>query len=149
MSLENNITSKIKEAMKAKDVIRLEALRAIKSSLLLLKTEDRNKEVSEKKEIQVLQKLVKQRKDSASIFREQNRIDLSEPEEAQANVISEFLPDQMSDSEIEIVVINTITQISANGMKDMGKVMGIVSQRLLGKADGKTISKIVKEKLSL
>tara|TARA_B100000780_G_scaffold54556_1_gene34134 strand:+ start:22175 stop:22624 length:450 start_codon:yes stop_codon:yes gene_type:complete len=149
MSLENNITIKIKEAMKAKDVIRLEALRAIKSSLLLLKTEDRNKEVSEKKEIQVLQKLVKQRKDSASIFREQNRIDLSEPEEAQANVISEFLPDQMSDSEIEIVVINTITQISANGMKDMGKVMGIVSQRLLGKADGKTISKIVKEKLSL
>ena len=148
MSLENNITIKIKEAMKAKDVIRLEALRAIKSSLLLLKTEDRNKEVSEKKEIQVLQKLVKQRKDSASIFREQNRIDLSEPEEAQANVISEFLPDQMSDSEIEIVVINTITQISANGMKDMGKVMGIVSQRLLGKADGKTISKIVKEKLS-
>lgn len=149
MSLENNITIKIKEAMKAKDVIRLEALRAIKSSLLLLKTEDRNKEVSEKKEIQVLQKLVKQRKDSASIFREQNRIDLSEPEEAQANVISEFLPDQMSDSEIEIVVISTITQISANGMKDMGKVMGIVSQRLLGKADGKTISKIVKEKLSL
>ena len=149
MSLENNITIKIKEAMKAKDVIRLEALRAIKSSLLLLRTEDRNKEVSEKKEIQVLQKLVKQRKDSASIFREQNRIDLSEPEEAQANVISEFLPDQMSDSEIEIVVNNTVTQISANGMKDMGKVMGIVSQRLLGKADGKTISKIVKEKLSL
>lgn len=148
MSLENNVTSKIKEAMKAKDVIRLEALRAIKSALILLKTEDRNQPILESKEDQVLQKLVKQRKDSASIFREQNRIDLAEPEEAQANIISEFLPKQLSESEIENIVIGVITQISAEGMKDMGKVMGIVSNKLAGKADGKTISNIVREKLS-
>lgn len=148
MSLENNVTSKIKEAMKAKDVIRLEALRAIKSALILLKTEDRNLPIIETKEVQVLQKLVKQRKDSASIFREQNRIDLAEPEEAQANIISEFLPKQLSESEIENVVIEVITQISADGMKDMGKVMGIVSNKLAGKAFGKTISNIVREKLS-
>jgi uncharacterized protein YqeY len=148
MSLENNVTSKLKEAMKAKDVIRLEALRAIKSALILLKTEDRNLPIIETKEVQVLQKLVKQRKDSASIFREQNRIDLAEPEEAQANIISEFLPKQLSESEIENVVIGVITQISAEGIKDMGKVMGIVSNKLAGKADGKTISNIVREKLS-
>ena len=148
MSLENNITSKIKEAMKAKDVIRLQALRAIKASLLVLKTEDRNIEVSETKEIQVLQKLVKQRKDSASIFREQNRIDLAEPEEAQANIISEFLPNQLTEKEIETVVINIISQVGAEGMKDMGKVMGIASANLGGKADGKTISNIVREILS-
>jgi|TARA_B110000263_G_scaffold249256_1_gene266321 uncharacterized protein YqeY len=148
MSLENNVTSKLKEAMKAKDVIRLEALRAIKSALILLKTEDRNQPILETKEVQVLQKLVKQRKDSASIFREQNRIDLAEPEEAQANIISEFLPKQLSESEIENVVIGVITQISAEGIKDMGKVMGIVSNKLAGKADGKTISNIVREKLS-
>ena len=148
MSLENNVTSKIKEAMKAKDVIRLEALRAIKSALILLKTEDRNLPIIETKEVQVLQKLVKQRKDSASIFREQNRIDLAEPEEAQANIISEFLPKQLSESEIENVVIGVITQISAEGIKDMGKVMGIVSNKLAGKAFGKTISNIVREKLS-
>ena len=148
MSLENNITSKIKEAMKAKDVIRLQALRAIKASLLVLKTEDRNVEVSETKEIQVLQKLVKQRKDSASIFREQNRIDLAEPEEAQANIISEFLPNQLTEKEIETVVINIISQVGAEGMKDMGKVMGIASANLGGKADGKTISNIVREILS-
>jgi uncharacterized protein YqeY len=148
MSLENNVTSKIKEAMKAKDVIRLEALRAIKSALILLKTEDRNLPIIETKEVQVLQKLVKQRKDSASIFREQNRIDLAEPEEAQANIISEFLPKQLSESEIENVVIEVITQISADGMKDMGKVMEIVSNKLAGKAFGKTISNIVREKLS-
>jgi hypothetical protein len=148
MSLENNVTTKIKEAMKAKDIIRLEALRAIKSALILLKTEDRNQPILETKEVQVLQKLVKQRKDSASIFREQNRIDLAEPEEAQANIISEFLPKQLSESEIENVVIVVITQISAEGIKDMGKVMGIVTNKLAGKADGKTISNIVREKLS-
>jgi uncharacterized protein YqeY len=148
MSLENNVTSKLKEAMKAKDVIRLEALRAIKSALILLKTEDRNQPILETKEVQVLQKLVKQRKDSASIFREQNRIDLAEPEESQANIISEFLPKQLSESEIENVVIGVITQISAEGIKDMGKVMGIVTNKLAGKADGKTISNIVREKLS-
>ena len=149
MSLENNISNKIIEAMKAKDSIRLEALRAIKTSLLLLKTEDRNQEVSESKEVLILQKLVKQRKDSAIIFRKQNRIDLAEPEEAQAKVISEFLPKQLSELEIEKIVMESISKISAQGMKDMGKVMGILSTKLAGKADGKTISNIVRQKLSL
>jgi len=148
MSLENNISIKIKEAMKSKDVLRLEALRAIKTSLLLLKTEDRNKEVSESDEVLMLQKLVKQRKESAAIFRKQNRVDLAEPEEAQAEVISEFLPEQLSESEIEKIVIETIYKISAQGMKDMGKVMGVLSGKLAGKADGKTISSIVRQKLS-
>ena len=147
MSLENNISIKIKEAMKSKDVLRLEALRAIKTSLLLLKTEDRNKEVSESDEVLMLQKLVKQRKESAAIFRKQNRVDLAEPEEAQAEVISEFLPEQFSESEIEKIVIETINKISAQGMKDMGKVMGVLSGKLAGKADGKTISSIVRQKL--
>ena len=148
MSLENNISIKIKEAMKSKDVLRLEALRAIKTSLLILKTEDRNKLVSESEEVLMLQKLVKQRKDSAAIFRKQNRVDLAEPEEAQAEVISEFLPEQLSESEIEKIVIETINKISAQGMKDMGKVMGVLSGKLAGKADGKTISSIVRQKLS-
>lgn len=148
MSLENNISIKIKEAMKSKDVLRLEALRAIKTSLLLLKTEDRNKEVSESDEVLMLQKLVKQRKDSAAIFRKQNRVDLAEPEEAQAEVISEFLPEQLSELEIEKIVIDTINKIRAQGMKDMGKVMGVLSGKLAGKADGKTISSIVRQKLS-
>jgi len=148
MSLENNISIKIKEAMKSKDVLRLEALRAIKTSLLLLKTEDRNKEVSESDEVLMLQKLVKQRKESAAIFRKQNRVDLAEPEEAQAGVISEFLPEQLSESEIEKIVIETINKTSAQGMKDMGKVMGVLSGKLAGKADGKTISSIVRQKLS-
>lgn len=148
MSLENNISIKIKEAMKSKDVLRLEALRAIKTSLLLLKTEDRNKEVSESDEVLMLQKLVKQRKDSAAIFRKQNRVDLAVPEEAQAEVISEFLPEQLSELEIEKIVIDTINKIRAQGMKDMGKVMGVLSGKLAGKADGKTISSIVRQKLS-
>ena len=135
--------------MKAKDSIRLEALRAIKTSLLLVKTEDRNQEISESKEVLILQKLVKQRKDSAIIFRKQNRIDLAEPEESQAKVISEFLPKQLSELEIEKIVMESISKISAQGMKDMGKVMGILSTKLAGKADGKTISNIVRQKLSL
>ena len=148
MSLENNISGKIIEAMKAKDSIRLEALRAVKSSILLMKTKDRNKVISESNEIQVLYKLVKQRRDSASIFREQNRNDLAEPEEIQARIISEFLPEQLSILEVEKVVMEVISQVSADGMKDMGKVMGIVSNKLVGKADGKTISNIVRQKLS-
>jgi len=148
MSLEKKITIELKEAMKAKDVIRLEALRAIKSYLILLKTENRSENISEAKEIQVLQKLIKQRRDSAAIYRQQNRIDLVEPEEAQANIISEFLPKQISESEIEIVISEVIKGIGAQGMKDMGKVMVIVTNKLAGKADGKTISNIVKQILS-
>lgn len=148
MALQDNITASLKEAMKAKDTLKLEALRAIKSALLLEQTSGgQSGDLSEEQEIKLLQKLVKQRKDSATIFREQNREDLAAPEEAQAAVIQDFLPAQMSETEIEAEVVAIIESLGATGMQDMGKVMGQASQRMAGKADGKTISTIVKQKL--
>lgn len=148
MSLQEDIMTAIKVAMKDRDQTALAALRAVKSEILLAQTETGSKEeLTKEKEIKILSKLVKQRKDSAAIFAQQNRNDLSEPELAQAEIISQFLPAQLSESEIEKVVLETITKIGAVGMKDMGKVMGIVNQQLAGKADGKTISTIVKAKL--
>lgn len=138
----------MKVAMKAKDTVALESLRAIKSALLLESTSGSGKELSEEDEIKLLQKLVKQRKDSAAIFVEQGRQDLAEPELAQAAVIEQFLPEQLTEEEIEKVVVQTIDATGASSMKDMGKVMGIVSKELAGQADGKTISAIVKQKLS-
>lgn len=138
----------MKVAMKAKDTVALESLRAIKSALLLESTSGSGKELSEEDEIKLVQKLVKQRKDSAAIFVEQGRQDLAEPELAQAAVIEQFLPEQLTEEEIEKVVVQTIDATGASGMKDMGKVMGIVSKELAGQADGKTISAIVKQKLS-
>ena len=149
MSLQEDIMTAMKAAMKDKDQMALAALRAVKSEILLAQTETGSKEeITEEQEIKILSKLVKQRKDSAAIFSEQNRPDLSEPELAQAEVISRFLPTQLSESEIEKVVEDTIKKVGAEGMKDMGKVMGIVNQELAGKADGKTISTIVKAKLA-
>jgi hypothetical protein len=149
MSLQEDIMTAIKAAMKEKNQTALAALRAVKSEILLAQTETGSKEeLTKDKEIKILSKLVKQRKDSAAIFAQQNRNDLAEPELAQAEIISQFLPAQLSESEIEKVVLDTITKIGAEGMKDMGKVMGIVNQQLAGKADGKTISNIVKAKLS-
>ncbi|MBT6568981.1 MAG: GatB/YqeY domain-containing protein [Flavobacteriales bacterium] len=148
MALQQDITAAIKAAMKAKDTLKLEALRAIKSAILLEQTSGAGaEELTEDQEIKLLQKLVKQRKDSATIFREQNRTDLAEPEEAQAEVIQAFLPAQLSETEIEAAVEAIISQMGASGMQDMGKVMGKASQELAGKADGKTISTIVKAKL--
>jgi len=148
MALQDKITASLKEAMKAKDTLKLEALRAIKSALLLEQTSGgQSGDLSEEQEIKLLQKLVKQRKDSATIFREQNREDLAAPEEAQATVIQYFLPAQMSETEIEAEVVAIIESLGATGMQDMGKVMGKASQRMAGKADGKTISTIVKQKL--
>ena len=148
MALQDKITASLKEAMKAKDTLKLEALRAIKSALLLEQTSGgQSGDLSEEQEIKLLQKLVKQRKDSATIFREQNREDLAAPEEAQAAVIQDFLPAQMSETEIEAEVVAIIESLGATGMQDMGKVMGQASQRMAGKADGKTISTIVKQKL--
>ncbi|MBN08876.1 MAG: glutamyl-tRNA amidotransferase [Flavobacteriaceae bacterium] len=149
MSLEKLIMPAIKEAMKSKDVIRLQALRAIKSAIILFKTQGKKEEISEVKETQILQKLVKQRNESASIYRSQNRIDLAEPEEAQAKVISEFLPEPLSDNKVEEIVNIIISEVGASGMEDMGKVMGIVTSKLSGKADGKLISSIVRKKLSI
>lgn len=138
----------MKTAMKAKDTVALESLRAIKSALLLAQTSGSNSELSEDDEVKLVQKLVKQRKDSAAIFTEQGREDLAAPELAQVAVIEQFLPEQLTEEEIEKVVVQTIDALGASGMKDMGKVMGIVSKELAGQADGKTISNIVKSKLA-
>ena len=149
MSLQDNVMTAMKEAMKAKDTNALTSLRAIKSAILLAQTESGAKqELSEEDEIKLLQKLVKQRKDSAAIFAEQGRDDLAQPELDQAAVIEQFLPEQLSEEEVEKVVEDIIAKTGADGMKDMGKVMGMASKELAGKADGKTISNIVKSKLS-
>lgn len=149
MSLEVDLMTALKAAMKEKNQEALSALRAIKSEILLAQTETGSKEaITEEQEIKILSKLVKQRKDSAAIYTEQNRNDLAEPEIAQAKIISQFLPKQLSEAEVEQVVSDTIAETGAEGMKDMGKVMGIVNQKLAGKADGKTISNIVKAKLA-
>jgi uncharacterized protein YqeY len=139
----------MKTAMKAKDQTALTALRAVKSAILLAQTENgAAEELTEEQELKLLQKLVKQRKDSAAIFEQQDRKDLVEPELAEAAVIEQFLPEALSEEDIEKVVVATIESIGAESMKDMGKVMGIVSKELAGQADGKTISNIVKAKLS-
>ena len=149
MSLQDKVMTGMKEAMKSKDANALASLRAIKSELLLAQTETGSKEtLSEEQEIKILQKLVKQRKDSAAIYSEQGREDLAQPELDQAAVIETFLPEQLSEDEIANLVSIIITKTGASGMKDMGKVMGMASQQLAGKADGKTISSIVKDKLS-
>ena len=149
MGLQQDIMIALKEAMKSKDQTALTALRAVKSAILLAQTESGAKEdLTEEQELKILQKLVKQRKDSAAIYLNQDRKDLALPEIDEAEVISQFLPESLSDEEIEKVVVATIDQIGAEGMKDMGKVMGMVSKELAGQADGKTISNIVKAKLS-
>tara|TARA_B100000925_G_scaffold280033_1_gene250380 strand:- start:1655 stop:2104 length:450 start_codon:yes stop_codon:yes gene_type:complete len=149
MSLIDKISESIKIAMREKDSIKLESLRAIKSSLLLSLTEKGKKgELSQSEEIKILQKLVKQRKDSAEIYKTQNRNELAELEIKQSIFIEEFLPDQISEDELKKMIQSIINQIGASGMKDMGKVMGIASKQLLGKADGKTISSMVKNLLN-
>lgn len=149
MSLQQDIMTALKAAMKAKDQAALTALRAVKSAILLAQTESGSgTELTEEQELKLLQKLVKQRKDSAAIYVEQGRQDLADPELAEAEVIGQFLPEALSDEEIEAVVLVAIKDLGAEGMKDMGKVMGVVSGQLTGKADGKTISAIVKKNLA-
>lgn len=149
MGLQEKVMSAMKEAMKAKDTTSLEALRAIKSAILLAQTEQgASGELSSDEEIKILQKLVKQRKDSALLYQQQNRTDLAEPELAQAAVIEQFLPEQLGMEEIREIVSSIITQLGAIGMQDMGKVMGVASKEMAGKADGKTISNIVKDLLA-
>ena len=144
MSLQQKITEAIKTAMKAKDAVALESLRAVKSAILLAQTQSGASDIlSAEEELKLLQKLVKQRKDSAAIFNEQGRTDLADPELAQCAIIEQFLPAQLSEEEITAVVYQVIEQTGASGMKDMGKVMGMVTQKLAGQADGKTISNIV------
>jgi uncharacterized protein YqeY len=148
MNLQDQVMGKMKEAMKAKDTIALQALRAVKSAFLLAKTETGVKEeITEEHAIKIIQKQVKQRKDSAAIFIKQNRQDLADPELLEIAVLEQFLPEALSEDEIEKVVITTITKLGASGMKDMGKVMGMVSNELSGQADGKVISAFVKKNL--
>lgn len=141
--------TEIKAAMRAKDSNKLEALRAVKSAILLAQTDKAGREdLNEDEEMKLLQKLVKQRKESAAIYKEQGREDLAQPELDQAAVIEEFLPEPMSEEEIEKEVERVIKETGANGLQDMGKVMGAASKELAGRADGKTISGIVRKKLS-
>ncbi|GGB05089.1 MULTISPECIES: GatB/YqeY domain-containing protein [Mucilaginibacter] len=148
MSLITQIDQDIKLAMLAKQADRLQGLRAIKSALLLAKTEKgAADELTEEAEIKVLQKLVKQRKESADIYKEQNRDDLYQVEIAEMLVIEEYLPQQMSKFEIEGYLEELIGRIGATSVKDMGRVMGMASKELAGKADGKTISEVVKQLL--
>lgn len=149
MSLQQQVMDQMKAAMKAKDTVALQALRAVKSAFLLAKTETGvQAELTEAQELNIIQKQVKQRKDSAAIFIAQGREDLAAPELEELAVLEQFLPEAMSEEAIEKVVLATIAKVGANGMQDMGKVMGMVSGQLAGQADGKTIAALVKKNLA-
>lgn len=148
MSLANQINGDIKQAMLAKDKEKLAALRAVKSEILLEATKGGETEVSDETASKIIQKLVKQRKDSASIYVEQGREDLAKDELFQIEVLSVYLPEQMNEDDVRKAVQEVIAQVGASGPQDMGKVMGSVMGKLNGKADGKLISALVKEELN-
>ncbi|MDR0725232.1 MAG: GatB/YqeY domain-containing protein [Prevotellaceae bacterium] len=147
MSLEQKINEGIKAAMLAKDKLRLESLRAVKAAILLAKTSENAKDFDETAEIKMLQKLVKQRRETAEIYISNNRQELADKELAEATIIEEYLPKQLNPQEIEAAVKSIIEETGANSVKDMGKVMGIASKQLAGKADGKLIAELVKKLL--
>ena len=149
MSLKSKIEKEIILSMKSKDSLRLESLRAIKSAIILMETKSGAKSnPTQQDEIALLQKLVKQRKESATIFDSQGRVDLAEKEIAQERIISEFLPKQLSIEEVTIIIKEIVERTNAGGMGDMGKVMGLATKELSGKSDGKTISQIVRSILN-
>lgn len=149
MTLAEQINEDIKNAMLAKDAKKLEALRAIKSGLLILKTsKGGGDEIPQDLEMGLLKKLVKQRKESAAIYREKDRVELAEEEEFQAAIIEKYLPEQISGDELRVIVEGIIAETGAESMKDMGRVMGMASKQLAGKADNKEISGIVKDLLN-
>jgi len=149
MSLEITINEQLKKAMLAKDEKGLRALRAIKAAILLAKTSDASSgELKAEDEIKLLQKLVKSRKDSLEIFQQQNREDLAQKESEEIEVIEKFLPKQMSEEELKEALVAIINQTGAAGPSDLGKVMGLASKQLSGKADGKAISTMVKQLLT-
>lgn len=148
MSLETQLMADIKQAMLAKDQKKLEALRAIKAQILLEKSKDGSNEISEAAEIAMLQRLVKQRKESASIFEQNGRTELAENEKQQAAVIEAYLPKQLSDDELNDMLNAIIAEVGASSIKDMGKVMGIASKKAAGRADNSKISAMVKELLN-
>ena len=148
MSLITQVNQDIKQAMLAKDADKLRGLRAIKSALLLAQTEKgAAEEVTPETEIKVLQKLVKQRKESAEIYKTQNRDDLYQIEVEELEVIEAYLPKQMSHEEVETYLKGLIARVGATSVKDMGKVMGAANKELAGKADGRTVSELVKQLL--
>jgi len=147
ISIFDQINEDIKQAMLAKEKDKLEALRAIKAAFLLAKTEGGNNELNYEKELQIIQKLVKQRQDAAEIYKSQNRPDLYEPEIFQAEIIAKYLPAQLSESEIKAVVTEVIKEQNATSIKDMGKVMGAANAKLAGQTDNKTLSNIIKQML--
>ena len=147
--ISTNIDQEIKQAMLAKDQVKLRGLRAIKSALLLAKTEKgQTEEITEEAEIKILQKLVKQRKESADIYQSQGREDLYQVEQEEIDVISQFLPKQLERSEIEVIIAKIIAETGASSIKEMGKVMGIANKELAGKAEGKLIGEVVKSQLA-
>jgi uncharacterized protein YqeY len=148
MSLELTINNDIKIAMFAKDKLRLETLRSIKAEILLAKTAENAIEITEDFEIKMLQKMVKQRNESAAIYNQQNRPELAEKELAEAAIIKQYLPKQLSQEEITAVLKEIIASVGATSIKDMGKVMGAATGRLAGKADGRLISETVKDLLT-
>jgi len=148
MGLEKDVMEKMKLAMKAKDSVALASLRSIKSEILKLKTSGSGKEMTEADELKLVQKLIKQRKDSAQLYKEQNREDLAKEELDQVVILEDFLPQQLSEDEIKSEIKIIIGQVGASSMKDMGKVMGLASKKMAGKAEGAVISKIVKAELS-
>ena len=148
MSIQNLISEDIKKAMLAREVDKLAALRSVKAAILLEASKDGSSEVSDDIALKIIIKLVKQRKDSAQIYKEQNRHDLESDELKQLEYLELYLPDQLSKDKIEIIITKIIVDVNATSMKDMGRVMGLASKELGGKADGKLIAQIVKEKLS-
>lgn len=148
MSLEQKVMQDLKAAMKDKDKKALRGIRAIKAAILLEKTSGDKEEMTEEREIKLLQKLVKQRKDSLAIYQKEGRDDLAQIEQEEIEVIERYLPEQISEEELLAEVDKVINETGASSMKDMGKVMGIATKRLAGRAEGKAISAAVKEKLS-
>jgi uncharacterized protein YqeY len=148
MSLLENINNDIKTAMKEKNKVKLSALRAVKSELLLEQTSSASSgEITQEKEIKIVQKLIKQRKDSADIYKKEGRDDLYEKEMGEIEFLEDYLPEQMSDEELTAIIKSAIDQTGASSMKDMGKVMGIVNKKVAGKAEGKVIAQKVKSLL--
>ncbi|MBU6219138.1 MAG: GatB/YqeY domain-containing protein [Bacteroidetes bacterium] len=148
MSLEEKIMEDLKAAMKAQDKASMRGLRAVKSALLLLKTDGSGKEITPEREIQLLQKLVKQRRESIAIFEKENRADLAEVEKEEVAVIEKYLPEALSEEDLEKFIQALILSTGANSVKDMGKVIGLASKELAGKADGRAISDMVKKCLA-
>ena len=148
MKIEEKINESIKDSMKEKNRLRLDSLRAIKSAILIEKTKSGSKDQIEESDVlKILQKMVKQRNDSAKIYLEQNRKELAEVEASQANIISEFLPTQLSESELSEIIDKVIEEVGAESMKDMGKVISKVNERVSGQAEGRVIAEVVKKKL--